>query len=177
MRADELPPGVEVTRAKEEEAPVLANLLELYAHDFSELVELRLGPDGRFGYPALPRYWREEGRVPFLARVDGHPAGFALVARGSRVSGDPRVWDVVEFFVARGYRKRGIGAAVAREVWRRFPGRWEVRVMEANLPARAFWRAAIGAFTGAPAAGVLTELEGKRWEVFAFDSPAPAADE
>ena len=165
------PPGIEVLRAAAEEAPVLANLLELYAHDFSELADLRLQPDGRFGYPELSRYWREEGRFPFLVRVDGHLAGFALVSRGSRVSADPRVWDMAEFFVARGYRKRGIGAAVAREVWRRFPGPWEVRVLEGNRPARAFWASAVGAFTGSRAEGVMTELQGKRWEVFSFVSP------
>lgn len=166
-----LPLGVEVVRATAEQAPVLANLLELYSHDFSEIVELRLGPDGRFGYPDLPLYWREEGRHPFLVRVDGHLAGFALVSRGSRITLDPRTWDMTEFFVARGYRKRGIGAAVAGEIWRRFPGAWDVRVLEANRPARAFWRSAIGAFTGAPAESILTELNGRRWEVFSFVSP------
>jgi predicted acetyltransferase len=163
---------VEVLPAAAEEEPVLANLLELYAHDFSEIIDLRLRPDGRFGCPELSRYWQEEGRFPFLVRVGGFLAGFALVAKGSRVSGDPRVWDMAEFFVVRGYRKRGIGAAAAREIWRRFPGAWEVRVMEDNHPARAFWSAAAGAFTHSRAEGVITELQGKRWEVFSFVSPA-----
>lgn len=109
---DSLPPGVEVIPAAPEQEPVLANRLELYAHDLSGFFDLRLGPDGRFGYPRLPLYWREEGRLPFLVKVDGGLAGFVLVSRGSRVSGDPRAWDVAEFFVARPFRKRGIGAAV-----------------------------------------------------------------
>ncbi|HEU4457249.1 MAG TPA: GNAT family N-acetyltransferase, partial [Longimicrobium sp.] len=108
-----LPPAVEVLPAAPEQEPVLANLLELYAHDLSELFNVRLQPDGRFGYPSLSRYWEEEGRFPFLVKVDGELAGFVLVSRGSRVSGDPAVWDMAEFFIARGFRKRGIGAAVA----------------------------------------------------------------
>lgn len=169
---DTLPPGIEVLRATAEQEPVLANLLELYAHDFSEFSDLRLQPDGRFGYPELSRYWREEGRFPFLVKVDGHLAGFALVSRGSRISDDPRVWDMAEFFIVRRYRKRGIGAAVAREVWRHFPGAWEVRVLETNRPALSFWKAAVGAFTRSRAKAAVIELGEKRWRLFSFTSPA-----
>jgi len=150
---------------------VLANLLELYAHDLSEFFDLRLQADGRFGYPLLPRYWEEEGRFPFLVKVDGQLAGFVLVSRGSRVTGDARVWDMAEFFVVRRYRKQGIGAAVAGEVWRRFPGSWEVRVLEANEPARMFWGAAIGAFTASEVRESAVELQQKRWILLSFVSP------
>ena len=175
MNPDASPPsGIEVLPAAAEQEPVLANLVELYAHDFSELVDVRIQPDGRFGYPELARFWKEEGRFPFLVRVDGYLAGFALVAQGSRISGDPRVWDMVDFFIARGYRKQGIGAEVAHELWRRFPGAWEVRVLGNNHTARSFWRGAIAAFTGSPAESRVMELQGKEWEVFAFVSPAGA---
>ena len=59
-----LPPDVEVLAAAAEQAPVLANLLELYSHDFSEFIDLELEPDGRYGYPQLELYWREPGRFP-----------------------------------------------------------------------------------------------------------------
>jgi predicted acetyltransferase len=174
---DSLPPGIEVVRAAAEQEPVLANLLELYAHDFSEVIDLQLHADGRFGYPRLAEYWAEDGRFPFLVKVDGFLAGFVLVSRGSRITGDPQVWDMAEFFVVRGYRKRGIGAAVAHETWRRFPGTWEVRVMEGNQPALAFWRSAVAAFTrSTPEAAVHAEEE-KRWQVFSLASPAAAGAE
>ena len=68
-----------------EQAPILANLLELYAHDFSELISLEPGPDGRFGYDKLLLYWTEAGRHPLLIAVDGRWASFALVKRGSEI--------------------------------------------------------------------------------------------
>jgi predicted acetyltransferase len=169
---ESLPAGVEVLRAEAEEEPVLANLLELYSHDFSEIMDLQLKPDGRFGYPWLSQYWREEGRIPFLVRVDGCLAGFALVSKGSEIGGDQGVWDMAEFFVVRGCRKRGIGAAVARDIWRRFPGPWEVRVLEVHHAARAFWASAVAAFTHG---GAETRIHGsseRRWQVFSFISPA-----
>lgn len=166
-----LPPGVEVRRAEARQEPVVANLLELYAHDFSEFIDLQLQPDGRFGYPELPRYWREESRVPLLVTVDGHLAGCVLVAKGSRISADPQVWDMAEFFIVRRYRRHGLGAAVAHEIWRRFPGAWEVRVLESNQPAQAFWEAAIGAFTRSTPTSRIIAQQDKRWQVFSFVSP------
>lgn len=172
MSAEPSPPqGVHVLSASADQQPIVANLLELYAHDFSEFVDLQLKPDGRFGYPGLSLYWSEEGRFPFLVTVDGHLAGCALVCRGSRIGADPQTWDMAEFFIVRRYRKRGVGAAVAHEIWRRFPGTWEIRVMEGNHPARAFWGAAVAAFTRSPAEARFIELQAKRWEVFSFASP------
>lgn len=165
-----LPPGVEVVPAGREQELVLANLLELYVYDFSEFTDLAIGPDGRFRYPKLSLYWQEENRFPFLVKVDGQLAGLVLVSRGSLISGDPQVWDMAEFFVMRRYRRRGIGAALAREVWRCFPGAWEVRVLESNTTALAFWEATISAFTGSRTESVSVEDGGKRRRVFSFVS-------
>lgn len=150
---------------------MLANLLELYVHDLSEYFDVPLQPSGRFGYPPLPLYWREEGRFPFLVEVDRQIAGFVLVSRGSRIGGDPQVWDVAEFFIMRGYRKRGIGATVAAEVFRRFAGSWEVRVLESNLPALEFWKAAIRSFTSGCGEEPYVDPQQKRWRVLRFESP------
>jgi predicted acetyltransferase len=177
LAGQEMSLGLEVIPATREQEPILANLLELYSHDFSELIDLELGPDGRFGYPQLPVYWQEPNRHPFLIRLDGRIAGFALVTRGSRLNRDPDVWDMTEFFVARPYRKRGVGTAAAQRVWAGFPGAWEVRVIARNEPARAFWRAALRSFTGSTFREAAVPIDGKPWSVFTFVSPAavPAA--
>ena len=134
-------PHVELLPASLEQQPILANLLELYIHDFSEFLPLELRSDGRFGYSNLAAYWRDPethpDRHPFLVRVDGNLAGFVLIKRGSGISGDASVWDMAEFFIVRGHRRHGIATKIAHDVWSRFPGRWEVRVMESNQPARS----------------------------------------
>jgi predicted acetyltransferase len=161
---------VEVLPAAREQESVLANLLELYAHDFSELRRLNLGEDGRFGYAALPLYWTEPGRYPFLIRVDGSLAGLVLVKRGVGISGAEAVWDMAELFVVRGCRRRGVGIKAALEVWRRFPGEWEVRVMRKNDAARRFWAEAISLFTGEESRPVDFEHIGDAWVLFSFES-------
>jgi predicted acetyltransferase len=161
---------IEVIPATPDQEPILANLLELYIYDFSEFLEMELGADGRFGYPNLPLFWREPGRHPFLIRVDGRWSGFVLLRQGSVISGDTAVWDLAEFFIVRRNRRRGIGMEAAHQVWRRFPGRWEVRVMEANQPAREFWKRAIAAFAGEEIPSADLQKDGKPWRVFSFES-------
>lgn len=92
---------IEVIPTMLEQETVLANLLELYAYDFSDFHDLALSEDRRFGYESLPRYWSEPNRHPFLVRSDGRLPGFALVKRGSDVSGNETVWEMAEFFVLR----------------------------------------------------------------------------
>ena len=93
---------MEVVAATPEQEPILANLLELYVHDFSEFLDLDIGEDGRFGYPSLSLYWSEPGRHPFLIRADGKLAGLALVKRGPRppVVRRSGTWRSSSFFAA-----------------------------------------------------------------------------
>jgi predicted acetyltransferase len=161
---------IELILAAPEHQPVLANLLELYAHDFSEFHDLELGTDGRFGYRHLPLYWSEPGRHPFLVTMDGKLAGLVFVKRGSEISGSESIWDMAEFFVVRGYRRRGIGTEIAHQVWRRFPGLWEVRAMQSNPPACHFWERTISEFIGKTVPSVLVETGGECWHLFSFES-------
>lgn len=162
--------SVAVIPAVSSQEAILANLLQLYAHDFSEFHEVELGDDGRFHYQHLPLYWREPNRHPFLVCVDDKLAGFVLVKQGSEISNNECAWDMSEFFVLRAYRRRGIGTEIAHAVWRRFPGPWEVRVIESNRPAHLFWERAISSFTGFAIPCAQLEKDGMRWSVFAFQS-------
>jgi predicted acetyltransferase len=161
---------VQLTLATPEQQPILANLLELYVHDFSEFHPVVMGADGRYGYKGLEEYWSVPDRYAFLFTVDGSLAGLALIKKGSEITRDPSVWDVHEFFILRGFRKRGIGSAAAHEIWRRFQGRWEVRVMKSNVSALRFWQRAISTFTGDPTEPTQIERAAQQWDVFAFES-------
>ena len=139
---------IELYEAKRDEEPILANLLQLYLHDFTEWAGFDVEPDGRYHADDLDGCWDEAaGRHPFFIVVEGHLAGFAIVDRGSVETDEPDVWDMAEFFVMRKYRRRGVGGEIARRLFARFPGRWEVRVMAGNVKAQAFWRRTIDAWT------------------------------
>ena len=166
------PERVALDVATQSDAPLLANLLELYIHDLSDVFQgLEVGPDGRFGYRRLPLYWSEpDRRVPFLIRMDGRIAGFALVQRGSPVNPNPDALDIEEFFVLRQYRRAGVGRIAARLVWNRLPGSWTVRVAEDNRGALAFWRDVIEKYTDGSASEAPVLRDGRQWRIFSFSS-------
>lgn len=170
MSTHEQVPHVTVIPAALEEQPILANLLELYVHDFSEFHYVEVGADGRFGYEPLPLYWQEADRHPFLIHADGKLAGFALVKKGPEISGEESVWDMAEFFVLRRHRRHGVGSTAAHAVWRQFPGRWQVRVIVTNQQALPFWQRAVSEFVGAIARPKTLEKNGQTWYVFSFES-------
>jgi predicted acetyltransferase len=161
--------SIELTIARAPERPVLENLLSLYIHDFSEIFGGTPGPDGRFNYDRLPLYFEEPDRTAFLIRAGGQLAGFALVSQASMVSGSRDVRDLSEFFVVRGLRRRGVGRSAASEVFRRFPGVWEVRALDRNEGASAFWASAISGHTeGAFEVRSWEPNPGRTWKVFRF---------
>jgi predicted acetyltransferase len=115
-------------------------------------------------------YWSDPDRHPFLIRMDGKLAGLILVKKGPRSAGGEAVWDMAEFFVVRAWRRRGIGTLAAHEIWKRFPGPWEVRVMQANVLAAQFWAVTVALFTGQAVQSAHIDSGGKSWIVFSFES-------
>jgi len=151
----------------------VANLLELYAYDFSEFHPMLPGPDGRFGYKGLSRYWSETDRLPFLLKANGRLAGVVLVKRERGVLGTETVWDVAEFFVLRMFRGQGVGKAAAHEIWRRYPGRWQVRVMESNYTGYRFWERTIADFAADNVRAARFEKGGQLWHLLTFQVRRP----
>jgi predicted acetyltransferase len=157
---------LDISPASIQEEQVLRNLLELYSYDFSTIDGADVDDSGLYGYEYLDLYWEDPDRYPFLIRVDGRLAGFALVREGSYfpesdLPRESRTWLIAEFFVMRKYRRRGIGEQVAVQLFDRFRGRWEIAQVVGNDEARAFWRAVISEYTGGNYSEAFVENE--RW--------------
>jgi predicted acetyltransferase len=161
-------PRIELVRATPEQQPIVANLMELYVHDFSEFYPIEPGPDGRFGYKDLALYWSDADRLPFLVRVDCGWAGFVLIRQEQPADGAEPVWDVAEFFILRAWRRQSVGTVVAHELWQRHPGQWRVRVMDANAAGGRFWENAVRPFAGMRVDPC--EKGGVQWRIFTFES-------
>jgi predicted acetyltransferase len=153
---------------------IIANLMQLYLHDFSEFAAIgtdhgEVAADGRFVYDWLGSYWQDAGRVPLTIQADGQLAGFTLVNRWSALN-RPLDQSVAEFFVLRKYRRAKVGSRAAKLLFERFPGRWEVPVAWYNKPALAFWRKSVAAAID----GTVEERagDGDRWAgtVLCFDT-------
>jgi len=146
-RVHQQPSSLSFQPASSKERELLENLAQFYYHDFSEVLEMYVDDDGRFGDVDLTPYWVDDWRHPFLLRVDEKIAGFALISERSKITGKSGVFDVTEFFVLRRFRRQGVGRAAAFAAFDRFGGPWEVRQREENPNATAFWRRAIHEYT------------------------------
>lgn len=125
-----------VLPASGEDFKLLGRLLQLYLYDFSEFTGDDVDEDGSFHYAWLDAYRHEADRHAYLIRVEGHPAGFALVRGGDRTQ-------MAEFFILRKYRRGGVGVRAAQTLFDAHPGPWSITQLATNPMATAFWRYAI----------------------------------
>lgn len=137
---------LQIQKAVYADKSILRNLMELCEHDYSEFNMQDINEHGRFEYTYLDNYWTEPGRYPFLFKVAGKLAGFALVRVLSETNG-VRTYAMAEFFILRKYRGKGLGRQAAESLFKMFPGRWRVSQEPNNLPARAFWHHVINDYT------------------------------
>lgn len=172
-RVSKLSESVVLEVIARDRADVLRRLFQLYAHDFSEHMALSIRDDGLFDVEVDERWWTSPDRHPFFIRVDGMLSGFALAARGSRITGDPNVMDVAELFVVRGARRRSVGGRAAQGLFERFPGPWEVRVRKSNADALPFWTRVVREASGRDLAPLHHHEEGVAWDVFQFEPRSP----
>ena len=129
-------PDVRIVGATIAQKPVVRHLLELYQHDLSEFDSRDVDARGLYDYAYIDDYWVDADRRPFLVEADGRWAGFALVRLGPPI-------DMSEFFVVRRFRRLGVGQQAALQLFREFPGTWQIRQLPRNPGATAFWRSVI----------------------------------
>jgi predicted acetyltransferase len=162
--------NVELIPVKEEEKSVLRQLLELYAHDFSEYDDADVNEHGFYGYTYFDYYWTEPDRHPFFIRVNGKLAGFVLVSTYCYVCKKAGTKSISEFFVMRKYRKKGVGNLAARKAFDMFPGKWEVLQHGNNQPSYRFWEQVISEYTDGNFEKKPAVTEGWEGQALIFDN-------
>ncbi len=143
---EQLAGAVEVKRASISEKLIMRHLIQLYSYDFTEFDGVDADEYGLYRYDYLDHYWTEEKRHPYLVRVAGKLAGFALIKVNHKDDGTLSPY-MAEFFIMKKYRGKGIGQVVAFYLFDLYPGEWEVSEIAQNYPAQAFWRKIIGRYT------------------------------
>lgn len=131
-----------------EQKSVLFQLMELYMYDFSLYSNDDLNEYGYFGYSHIDDYWNEDGRFPYLIRIDGKISGFVLVRNCNEYNEMSNPHNIAEFFVMQKYRRRGVGKFVAMKIFDMHKGGWEVSQWSENISAQKFWKAVIHEYTG-----------------------------
>jgi predicted acetyltransferase len=118
---------------------LIEGLYQFHRYDLSEFNRQDIGDDGRFAHIDLDPYFEDGAYGVFVFEEGASITGFALVNFESHTIDDEWVRNLDDFFVLRKYRRQGVGTRVAIELFRRFPGRWQVNKKTTNLAAMAFW--------------------------------------
>jgi predicted acetyltransferase len=138
---------VRIEKASIKQKPVVERLMQLYMYEFTAMQDADVNQDGLFEYEYLDLYWSEPDRLPFLIYVNAAIAGFVLVNSYTVLNREVEAKSIAEFFVMQKYRLQGVGKTVARRIFDMFPGKWEIREIQPNVPAQRFWRKVIGEYT------------------------------
>jgi predicted acetyltransferase len=131
---------VELVVVREDDKPVLANLLQFYCYEFSAVRQYEVTEHGLFVYRYLDHYFVEPDRNAYFVRCDDALAGFAL----SRML-DTGEREMSEFFVMRKHRRTGMGRSAAELLFAKHPGRWLVAFDDDNHDATSFWPSVVRA--------------------------------
>lgn len=130
-----------------DEKILLIRLMELYNYEFSEFSNDDINEYGYYGYDHIDDYWNEEGRFPYLIRVDGKIAGFALICPHCDYRKEETARCIGEFFIMLKYRRMGVGKKVAMQLFDKHRGSWEVCYWKNNVSAGKFWQKVIAEYT------------------------------
>ena len=119
---------------------IIYNLMQLYTYELSffedETTDFKLLDNGLYKISKyIELYWKEEKRHPYILKCNDEIAGFVL----ERFNEDDKN-EIAEFFVLNKYRKLGAGTFMAKEMFKRYKGKWEIRTLLKNKRAQEFWR-------------------------------------
>ena len=133
----------ELLEVEEKDKNTIYNLMQLYTYELSffedETTNFQLLNNGLFKLSKyIDSYWSQKERHPYILKCNGQIAGFVL----ERFNEDG-INEIAEFFVLNKYRKHGAGTFMAKEMFKKYKGKWEIRTLLKNKRAQEFWRKVI----------------------------------
>jgi predicted acetyltransferase len=116
---------------------VLLNLAQAYEAEFSPITKKNPSESGL--YPLDTNI--DEHHPSFLLFDQKIPVGFCIKHTVNNRH------DIAEFYVVPTYRLKGHARQFAIEIFKKYPGEWQVQQIKGADQATQFWRATIKAFT------------------------------
>lgn len=165
------PKKLELVPASLEDYPVLQNMARFYVYDLSEYMDYEMPGNGLYDCIDFAKYWDSPDSFPFLIRYDNDLAGFAIIDKKGSVPGTQ--YNMAQFYLARRFKRKGLGRLAAYRCFDQFRGTWEIMVMPGNEGAYRFWRAVIKAYTKdrfVEGSWPVPHFENEIRNIFKFDS-------
>lgn len=158
---------IKIVIASKADKELIQNLARFYVYDLSEFQKRKCPENGLFEDEDYTIYWTEDEYTPFIVKCNQELAGFALVDKGG--SSKNIDFHIGEFFIVRKFRRKGVAMTVAKEIFSKHPGNWEVMAISNNLPAIEFWEKCIERYSKGAFSKSL-EFHGTEMVVYRFSS-------
>jgi predicted acetyltransferase len=108
----------------------------------------KLGEVGHRESDLIAHWFGDPNTFPLVILKGSEPVGFARVLRTVATAARPHSdYRMAEFFVARAWRRLGIGRTAVQLILSRFAGRWEISEYLRNAEAVSFWRRVVSSYT------------------------------
>ena len=132
--------SLEIVLIESKDRHIIKNLYSLYLHDLSEYTNEDVSLKGLYDTKFLDLFWRKDGLIPLLIKVDSKIAGFVLLQSGQYAPSTGEDYYISQFFILREYRRKGVDKKTVKKLFSQFSGKYLVGQIPNNKPAINFWK-------------------------------------
>ena len=119
----------------------LWNLFQKYLYEMTNYYDMDMDALGNFQYKYFDSYFEDVKREAVFIYDDSALVGFAMINDYSCL-GNHIDHAIAEFTIFPQHRRRNLGMKAIREIFARYPGRWEIKYSNKNKAAEVLWRKA-----------------------------------
>lgn len=132
--------NITIIDAKPEQEELFKNLVNLQFHDLSEFRDnFDILEDGRFEWNFSECFKsNNENHHPLLIMFNNRVVGFLIFSMFNEKHPEAD-FQLVEMFILKMYRKKGIGKKVINLIFENYKGKYHLDVSKKNIPAINFW--------------------------------------
>lgn len=140
---------IDIKKINSSDKEVLVNLFQLYMHDITKWLHMDVNKHGLFEYNEIDLYFlNDKNRKAYFIMVDNNIAGFVLIDKEFLIlEKSKNTYNISEFFILNGYKRKGIGKIIAKKIFDKHQGKWEVRPVPKSKEAYDFWINVIKKYT------------------------------
>lgn len=115
------------------------NIVQKYLYEMTNYYDMGMIDElGNYEYKYFDSYFEDRERAALFIYNDEALIGFAMIndysCLGNRID-----HAIAEFTIFPHYRKRRLGMRSVQEIFKQYPGRWEIKYSIKNKAAEALW--------------------------------------
>jgi predicted acetyltransferase len=117
---------------------LLWNINQKYLYEMTNYYDDPMDEEGNFHYGYFDEYFSDPKRMAYFIYSDDKLCGFAFINPYSFCGQNPD-YTMAEFTIFPSFRKQHLASEAVKLIFSEYPGSWEIKYNEKNIPAKKFW--------------------------------------